>query len=723
MTAPQPFGIPMQYSRHTPIFLRCVSLVLVSLTGLCVQSRLAAQQQSSTAAQAPTAPSVPPADVLELLEREQSALRISLAGLSSRRELQSAQGEALLADALIFEKAAAWMLRFREFPKPSSLEQLQQVLAEGRRRVDRLQAGQPDWHLREGTSIRGYVSAIDGSAQPYALTLPAGVDPASARRWPLYVVLHGRADDMNEVNFISRMDGRGPGASKDDRPGEWIQLDVYGRGNNAYRWAGETDVFEAMASVRQRFRIDEDRIVLHGFSMGGAGAWHLGLHHPHSWCSVGAGAGFVDFYAYQKKNPESPTDRLPFAQHETLGIYDAVPYALNLANVPFCGYGGEKDPQLLAGTTMQQAASKLQVPLKLIVGKGMGHAFDPASRSEFMAFHAANVQTGRPKFGTRDRIRFTTQTLMYNHCDWLSIIEMENTGRPATVESERDAAGILQIRTDNIALMALARDITEQVQIDGTLLECRAAASELLPEVWYRRTADGWEVIDYQQSRTLSRNPEVHKRPGLQGPIDDAFMSSFICVRGTGQPLHPLTGAWSERQLAVFQQEFARWMRGDVKVVNDVDVTEEMISSSHLVLFGDPSSNLLIRTILAARAPRVPDNSLPPAGNSKLPLIDGQVAMKLPFDWNSREITVGSKSWPADTHGLCLIFPNPFNRKKYIVLNTGHTFSERDFKASNAWLFPRMGDVGVLKLSPGSDGQTSQSLIWSDTFGLKWQLR
>lgn len=713
----------MKYSRHNSVRSHRLSLVLVLLTVLCIQSHLAAQQPSPGGQQASPVSSLPTADVLESLEREQSALRTSLAGLASRRELQSAQGEALLADALIFEKASAWMLRFREFPKPNSLEQLQKVLAEGRRRIERLQAGQPDWHLREGTTIRGYVSAIDSSVQPYALTLPAGVDPASTRRWPLYVVLHGRADDMNEVNFISRMDGRGPGVSKDDRPGEWIQLDVYGRGNNAYRWAGETDVFEAMAAVRQRFRIDEDKIVLHGFSMGGAGAWHLGLHHPHLWCSVGAGAGFVDFYAYQKKNPESPADRLPFAQHETLGIYDAVPYALNLANVPFCGYGGEKDPQLLAATTMQQAAEKLQVPLKLIIGKGMGHAFDPASRNEFMAFHAANVQTGRPKFGTRDRIRFTTQTLKYNRCDWLSIIEMEQSGRPATVESERDAAGILQIRTDNVDLMTLARDITEQVRIDGTLLECRAAAGELLPEVWYRKTVDGWEVVDYQQSRTVSRNVDLNKRPGLQGPIDDAFMSPFICIRGTGQPLHPLPEAWSQRQLDVFQQEFARWMRGDVKVVNDVDVTEEMVSSSHLVLFGDPGSNLLLRTILAASTNRVPDGTDPPVGNSKLPPIDAQVAAKLPFAWNSREITIGSKSWPADSHGLCLIFPNPFNRRKYIVLNTGHTFGEQDFKASNAWLFPRMGDVGVLKLSPGGDGRTTSTLIWSDTFGTRWLLR
>lgn len=703
-----------------PLMLPTWGLVALCLSLCSPQSLNAAQQPFSTA---PSSASVPPDDVLSALESERTLLRNALDSLAARTELRSADGEALLADALVFEKAAAWMLRFREFPKPASVDQLKKVLAEGRRRVERLQAGQPDWHLREGTSIRGYVSVVDGSLQPYAVTLPAGVDPANSRRWPLYVVLHGRADDMNEVSFISRMDSRGPGASKDDRPGNWIQLDVYGRGNNAYRWAGETDVFEAMAAVRQRFRIDEDRVVLHGFSMGGAGAWHLGLHHPHLWCSVGAGAGFVDFYAYQKKNPELPSERLPFAQHETLGIYDAVPYALNLANVPFVGYGGDKDPQLLAGTTMQKAATELQVPLKLIIGRDMGHAFDAASRSEFMAFHAAHVQTGRPRFGTRDRIRFTTFTLKYNRCDWLAVMEMLQTDKPATVETERDSAGVMKIRTENIALLTLARDIAEEVNIDGSVLECRAAAGELLPDVWYRRTSDAWEVVDYQESRALSRNPEVRKRPGLQGPIDDAFMSSFICVRGTGQPLHPLTAAWSDRQLAVFREEFARWMRGDVRVVNDVDVTAEMLDRSHLVLFGDPGSNLVLRHLLAARPGRKPEESASLLGSATLPAVDSRVTAKLPFDWNSEQITVGTQVWPASSHGLCLIFPNPLNRSKYIVLNTGHTFGEREFRASNAWLFPRLGDVGVLQLSQSSGGQTESSLIWSDVFGADWQLR
>src|SRR5690606_39603725 len=144
----------------------------------------------------------------------------------------------------------------------------------------------------------------------------------------------------------------------DNKPADaeqtWIQIDVFGRTNNAYRWSGETDVFEALNAVRRLFRIDDRRIVLRGFSMGGAGAWHLGLHYPSEWCSVGPGAGFVDFYDYQKVK-----EKLPPFQDKTLRIYDAIDYVQNAFNVPICTYGGEQDAQLVASTKMVEAAEKL----------------------------------------------------------------------------------------------------------------------------------------------------------------------------------------------------------------------------------------------------------------------------------------------------------------------------------------------------------------------------
>ena len=86
----------------------------------------------------------------------------------------------------------------------------------------------------------------------------------------------------------------------------YIQLDVYGRSNVAYRWAGETDVFEALRAVQQQYNIDPKRIALRGFSMGGAGVWHVGLHHPDEWAVFEAGAG------YQRDQNLCEEDRLAF---------------------------------------------------------------------------------------------------------------------------------------------------------------------------------------------------------------------------------------------------------------------------------------------------------------------------------------------------------------------------------------------------------------------------
>lgn len=637
----------------------------------------------------------PSAEQLAEAGQQLQLLRTELAGLRDRPELQTTQGRQLLADVQVFEKAAAWMLRFSEFPKEPWVGQLQRVLSEGRRRASRLLEGAPDWNLRVGTTIRGYVSAVDGSVQPYALTLPEGVDPVTAKRWPVHVVLHGRADQMNEVNFIERMDGRGPGASRNERPGQWLQLDVYGRGNNAYRWAGETDVFEALADLKTRFRVDENRVVLHGFSMGGAGAWHLGLHHPDQWCSVGAGAGFVDFYQYQKKDPVA--DRLPWAQHLTLGIYDAVDYALNAANVPVVTYGGERDPQLLASTTMQKRTGELQVPLQVLIGAGMGHEFDADSRRKFMDFHLERSLVGRPQYGQRKKLRFSTRSLRYSRCDWLRIEEQLVSYQPSTAEGEIDELDTLRLTTRNVALLRLSREIAGTVVIDGSELELRGAAEGLLPDVWFRRESDdSWTVLGYQESRAISRNPGVRKRPGLQGPIDDALMGSFLCVQGTGVPLHPAAGEWSEAALQNFREEFAKWFRGDVRVVTDQELTEQMIAEHHLILFGDPGSNSVLARVL--------------------PQLHGQ-----PVEWNAERIRVGQREWSAAEHGLVLIHPNPLNRSKYVVLNSGHTFHERDFRASNAWLFPRLGDAAVLRLS-GAAGNAESAIQWSGIFDSGWKL-
>ena len=604
---------------------------------------------------------------------------------------QGGHPDHLVADVAVYQKGVEWCLRHNEFhasrkkdtPSPW-VKYCQTAVETGLDRADQVKGDKPSWPAQTGSTIRAYVSKVDGSVQPYALSLPANVtDVERNHRWPLHVKLHGRGGTRNEVRFFAEHSGKKPQDGQD-----WIQLDVFGRTDNAYRWSGETDVFEAIADVKRRYRIDNRRITLWGFSMGGAGAWHLGLHHPSKWSSVGPGAGFVDFYKYQNQ-----TEQRPPHEHKALRIYDSIDYTLNLFNVSFCTYGGELDKQLVASTSMVDRAKELSVPVKLLVGPGMGHKFHPDSFKEFMEFHTAKSKEGRPKYPGRKLMRFTTYTLKYNHCDWLKIEEIGRQYEAATVEGGVFPNGALRLRTSNVTAMRVNRDRAYRIEIEGKQFDLATAADGLLPDVYFVKEADGWRSLDYDESREFDSNPELHKRHNLQGPIDDAFMEPFVCVRGTGTPWSSDNAEWSNWTLARFEHEFDKWLRGRVPVVDDSALTEEDIATKNIVLFGDPGSNSVLKRVIGA----------------------------LPVKWSEDAITVNGQSYDPATHGVSLIFPNPLNPKRYVVVNSGHTMHEKDFRASNSWLFPRLGDIAIQKFERRGDS-FEESVVWAELFDGKWKL-
>ena len=595
------------------------------------------------------------------------------------------RAENLLPDVAVYAKAVEWILRHDEFFKPEYVAHSWEALATGKTRAVELADGRAQWDSTPGRRILGYRSAVDESIQPYAISLPAAFGNEAEKKWPLHLVLHGRGATLNEVSFIHAQDGKRAPENED-----WIQLDVFGRTNNAYRWAGEADVFEALADVRRRYRIDDRRIVLHGFSMGGAGSWHLGLHYPSLWCSVGPGAGFVDFYKYQKI--EAP---LPAYQDRALSIYNPIDYALNAFDVPICTYGGENDEQLAASTQMVERAAQLGIDIKLIVGPGMGHAFDPESKKAFMAFHRQRQKVGRPVYPGTRAVKFTTHTLKYNTCEWVTIEEMIEPYHEALVEAAVDERGeLLKVRTRNVAVLQLARDIAESVELDGDRFPLASAAEGLLPGVYFESSGSHWNVMSYNSSLAFPRNADLRKRHNLQGPIDDAFMQPFVCVRPTGAPWNADHAAWANWTLERFVAEFDKWMRGRPPVVNDADVTQELMAVKNLILFGDPQSNSVL----------------------------GRLAPRLPIRWTKGNLEAFGEKYDPATHAVSLIYPNPESPRKYVVVNSGHTFHAADFEKSNAWLFPRLGDIAVQKFSRLPDGGYDETVVRADFFNSSWKL-
>src|SRR5579864_8444617 len=185
----------------------------------------------------------------------------------------------LVGDVEVYSHAGRMLLEFPElFGTQNAIDHSFLVLDEGIERARQLLNGQPP-SPTDKKQIHAYYSEIDGSVQPYGITLPANYDPSKPAR--LYVWLHGRQNNTTEAEFIHNfLTPRPPGNAPVADQGQ-IQLDCFGRINSAgWHWAGEADIFEAIAAVKKRLNIDDKRVMLRGFSMGGEGAWHIALHYP-----------------------------------------------------------------------------------------------------------------------------------------------------------------------------------------------------------------------------------------------------------------------------------------------------------------------------------------------------------------------------------------------------------------------------------------------------------
>jgi predicted esterase len=602
------------------------------------------------------APYRPTADERSAIERRADELEAAL------RPLRANTADNLLVDAEVYLKAARWILRYGEFYTKAYVAQTLTVLDTGLARARMLASGAPAWTKQTGSFCRAYRSRVDGSVQPYALTVPENYD-GSTPQW-LEVILHGRGTTLNEVSFLYAHDRAKPAPADH----QFIKLDVFGRGNNAYRWAGETDVFEAIESVRKRYRIDPNRIALRGFSMGGAGAWHLGLHYPDLWAVVESGAGFVETKDYAKLTSVPPY----------VHIYDAADYARNAVNVPMVGYAGEIDPQLRSSVLIRETLQKEGVDvagpdsrLLFLVGPQTAHKWHPESKQQSDAFVLRHQSAG---VLDRGKLSFVTYTERYNHAFRVTIDQLERQYERAQVDAEIDGVDY-KVATRNVARITLTGEPPlTRFRIDGQ-------AFPIEPSATFERSGGAWKRV-----RGARGVPLFGKRRGLQGPIDDAFMESFLCVEPAagGSEVDRFARGRYDRLAA----EFPKWMRGDIRTKPAAALTAADQRAHHVVLFGTPASNPRIAAALS----------------------------KTPVRWTSKQIRVGSRSFDAATHMLSMIHPNPSAPERYLVINGGHTFHEADFKGTNALLFPRVGDWAVTDVRTGA-------VAAEGVFDRNWQLR
>lgn len=627
-----------------------------------------------------------PPDGVQVVDNDRQELEAGLQDLGKAinglKQLHDSFITNLLPDVQIYYKAVDYALKYQEFFAPKEITAAKQLLQDGLARAKDLHEKKAPWTTQKGEVVRGYISKIDGSVQPYGVSVPDNY-VAGGPAFNLSLWFHGRGETLSEVSFISGGKGFFPNmpAMKNT-----IMLYPYGRYCNAFKFAGEVDVLEALQDAKKKYKINNDGLIDRGFSMGGAAAWQFAVHYTDMFMAANPGAGFADTYDFLKVT--SKEELHPnWYERKLWHFYDCIDYASNLSNLPVYAYNGDKDPQKEAADIMEAAMKKEGLTLNRVWGLNMGHGYTkPAAKTVDSLLEIVAVKGKNPPPAD---IHFTTYTLKYNKLYWLRADGLGEHWSEARIDATIKN-NTISVKTNNVT--ALSLEFTEMaglinkgkpviVKIDNSTINLNQLA------------AAGSSSFHAENGKWLQgpATTPLAKKHNLQGPIDDAFMSAFIIVKPSGTSKNALFDQWSKAEMERFIVQWRRQFRGDAIVKTDKELTIAD-RQSNLILFGDATSNSEIAKLNA----------------------------RLPIKWTGDQIKTGNASYAAKDHGLIMVYPNPLNPKKYIVLNSGFTFREDSF-LNNSKQIPMLPDWAVIDLNTPADAHHPGKITDAGFFGEHWE--
>lgn len=156
--------------------------------------------------------------------------------------------------------------------------------------------------------------------------------------------------------------------------------------------------------------------------------------------------------------------------------------------------------------------------------------------------------------------------------------------------------------------------------------------------------------------------------------------------------MNPTIGNWVSGEMSHAMRHWRQQFRGKPRFKMDHEITEQDIKESNLILWGDPASNTWIRKIMD----------------------------KLPLTWDHTGIHTPGKHYSADRYLPVLVYPNPFNPAKYIVINSGFTYREYDY-LNNARQVPKLPDWAILDLSQAPSPRWPAGIEKAGFFGEAWE--
>jgi hypothetical protein len=558
-------------------------------------------------------------------------------------------------------------------------------LAEAETALKRLEA-ERSRKLTPGLHEFAYLSTIDDSAQPYYVYVPKKHDARTRR--PCVVYLHGYNPDLNKVNW--QLIPRDLLAYCDDHG--FYLIAPFARSNTDFQGVGEQDVRWVYQLCLRRLPIDPRRVFLFGYSMGAMGAFTLGAHDPDLWAGIVSISGRADYYLWKdldRKKIEPYKRRLLDAEFgaEMLG---------NFRNLPVLMFHGGSDTLVKV-----EQSRTLHKKLKAMGADSTYHEIPDEDHwiieqtladDRIFRWMAKRKQDLHPK-----QIDFTSHTIKYHRAYWADVLELVRWGEPICVTARLAAGGKrIDVTTENVATLRL--NLTKELvrawggkgpavggPREGPSLASDKKLTVRINGKDHAVTLPGVHTFEVAATKRVG---DLRKSPRLCGPVKDAFNRRFLIVVGMAGETEPETQAFQLRVQRAATEWF-RFTKAYPLLRMDSQVGEDDIKRANLVLVGSPASNSLLR----------------------------RIAPKLPIQIDKKGFTVLGKTYSAEDHGLAMVYPNPLNPTRYVVVRSGLPYGGRLSENHKYDLLP---DFVIFKR--GTDYDDTDRAVIAGHFDENWRL-
>ncbi|MCA9583433.1 MAG: hypothetical protein KC416_16650, partial [Myxococcales bacterium] len=239
------------------------------------------------------------------------------------------------------------------------------------------------------------------------------------------------------------------------------------------------------------------------------------------------------------------------------------------------------------------------------------------------------------------KVHLVTGDYRANQQHWITVTRIDDYPSMAKVTAEAKDSEVL-VQTEKVRALSLdLRTIPTnassiRIQIDGAPAY-EGPRPPLGHQAHFLRDGERW----HPGFPAPDEGPT--KRPGLSGPLTDAYYGAMVHVYGTGK-------AETRDALRAAAEEGAKgwplWLwnyRHDV--IADTEVTEDLKARAHLVLYGTEGDNSILE----------------------------KLKKHLPMGVRDGAIVAGSQSYRGKDVGARYIYPHPGVPNRYVVVQIGVT--------------------------------------------------